>query len=90
VGDASLLRFLVDLRGEDTSNKQLRDDLMTMLVAGHETTAAVLTWALFEIAQNPDIQRKLQRGAWFGPSMHRTSQSLVCLPVARSSNPPSP
>lgn len=63
MGDASLLRFLVDLRGEDTSNKQLRDDLMTMLVAGHETTAAVLTWALFEIAQNPEIQAKLQKGA---------------------------
>ncbi len=60
VGDASLLRFLVDLRGEDTSNKQLRDDLMTMLIAGHETTAAVLTWALFEISQNADVRAKLQ------------------------------
>jgi len=60
VGDASLLRFLVDLRGEDTSNKQLRDDLMTMLIAGHETTAAVLTWALFEISQKPDVRAKLQ------------------------------
>ena len=41
----SLLRFLVDMRGEDTTSTQLRDDLMTMLIAGHETTAAVLTWA---------------------------------------------
>jgi cytochrome P450 len=30
---------------------QLRDDLMTMLIAGHETTAAVLTWATFMLAQ---------------------------------------
>lgn len=30
---------------------QLRDDLMTMLIAGHETTAAVLTWAVFLLAQ---------------------------------------
>lgn len=36
--DASLLRFLVDMKGEAVSDKQLRDDLMTMLVAGHETT----------------------------------------------------
>ena len=45
VEDPSLLRFLVDMRGADIDNKQLRDDLMTMLIAGHETTAAVLTWA---------------------------------------------
>lgn len=30
----SLLRFLVDMRGEDTTSTQLRDDLMTMLIAG--------------------------------------------------------
>jgi cytochrome P450 len=54
VKDPSLLRFLVDMRGADIDNKQLRDDLMTMLIAGHETTAAVLTWALFELTRNPE------------------------------------
>ncbi|KAG5089987.1 hypothetical protein JHK86_002599 [Glycine max] len=49
--DASLLRFLVDVRGADVDDHQLRDDLMTMLIAGHETTAAVLTWAVFLLAQ---------------------------------------
>jgi cytochrome P450 family 97 subfamily B polypeptide 3 len=53
--DPSLLRFLVDLRGEETTNVQLRDDLMTMLIAGHETTAALLTWATFELAQQPEL-----------------------------------
>lgn len=51
--DASLLRFLVDMQGVDVDDRQLRDDLMTMLIAGHETTAAVLTWAVFLLAQNP-------------------------------------
>ena len=41
IENPSLLRFLVDMRGEDTTSKQLRDDLMTMLIAGHETTAGV-------------------------------------------------
>jgi len=49
--DPSLLRFLVDMRGEDLSSMVLRDDLMTMLIAGHETTAAMLTWTLFELAK---------------------------------------
>ncbi|CDF35397.1 cytochrome P450 family 97G-CYP97G1 [Chondrus crispus] len=58
VADPSLLRFLVELRGEETTNKQLRDDLMTLLIAGHETTAAVLTWATAELAKHPEIMRK--------------------------------
>ncbi|KAL5808318.1 hypothetical protein ACOSQ3_029009 [Xanthoceras sorbifolium] len=58
--DASLLRFLVDMRGADVDDCQLRDDLMTMLIAGHETTAAVLTWAVFFLAQNPSKIRKAQ------------------------------
>ena len=59
VTDPSLLRFLVDLRDADLSDKQLRDDLMTMLIAGHETTAAVLTWTLFALMSNPEVERKM-------------------------------
>ena len=44
--DPSLLRFLVDMRGEDLSSMTLRDDLMTMLIAGHETTAAMCKFDL--------------------------------------------
>ena len=50
---------MVDLRGADPTDKQLRDDLMTMLIAGHETTAAVLTWALFLLLQHPDAMAKV-------------------------------
>lgn len=60
VKDPSLLRFMVDMRGADMDGKQLRDDLMTMLIAGHETTAAVLTWALFELLRNPEIMKEAQ------------------------------
>ncbi|XP_072962595.1 cytochrome P450 97B2, chloroplastic isoform X2 [Typha angustifolia] len=58
--DVSLLQFLVDMRGADVDDRQLRDDLMTMLIAGHETTAAVLTWAIFLLAKNPSKMRKAQ------------------------------
>jgi len=59
--DPSLLRFLVDMRGEDLNSVQLRDDLMTMLIAGHETTAAMLTWTLFELSDgDPGMLRSIQ------------------------------
>mmetsp|Transcript_1603 Transcript_1603/g.4035 ORF Transcript_1603/g.4035 Transcript_1603/m.4035 type:complete len:641 (+) Transcript_1603:133-2055(+) len=58
--DPSLLRFLVDLRGGDCDDKQLRDDLMTLLVAGHETTGSLLTWTAFELAQNKEWMTKIQ------------------------------
>jgi cytochrome P450 family 97 subfamily B polypeptide 3 len=61
VKDPSLLRFLVDMRGADTEDKQLRDDLMTLLIAGHETTAAVLTWGLFSVVQAPEALSQLQQ-----------------------------
>jgi hypothetical protein len=60
IKDPSLLRFLVDLRGGDCDDKQLRDDLMTLLVAGHETTGSLLTWTAFELAQHPEEMRKVQ------------------------------
>ena len=60
VEDASLLRFLVDLRGEDSTATQLRDDLMTLLVAGHETTASVLTWATFALSQDANVLARLR------------------------------
>ncbi|WOH07922.1 hypothetical protein DCAR_0727357 [Daucus carota subsp. sativus] len=42
------------------SSKQLRDDLMTMLIAGHETTAAVLTWTFYLLSKEPSVMLKLQ------------------------------
>ena len=41
------------------TDSQLRDDLMTMLIAGHETTAAVLTWCLYCLAQDAPLMQKV-------------------------------
>lgn len=57
----SLLRFLVDMRGEESTSLQLRDDLMTMLIAGHETTAALLTWTVYELQRHPETFQRLRQ-----------------------------
>lgn len=33
---------------------------MTLLIAGHETTAAVLTWTVYCLSQHPDVMARLQ------------------------------
>jgi len=58
--DPSILHFLI-ASGDQISSKQLRDDLMTMLVAGHETTAAVLTWTLYLLACHPQIADRVRQ-----------------------------
>ncbi|KAL2958664.1 hypothetical protein AAZX31_18G220400 [Glycine max] len=57
--DPSILHFLL-ASGDDVSSKQLRDDLMTMLIAGHETSAAVLTWTFYLLSKEPRVMSKLQ------------------------------
>lgn len=41
------------------SNRQVRDEVMTIFIAGHETTANALTWTFYLLSQNPDIEKKL-------------------------------
>ena len=49
-----------DVDGSFMTDQQLRDEVMTMLLAGHETTALTLSWAWFLLASHPDTQAKLQ------------------------------
>ena len=52
-----VLSLLVQARHEDgqpMSDEELRDELMTLLVAGHETTATALAWALERLVRHPD------------------------------------
>ena len=48
-----------DADGNPMSDAQLRDEVMTLFLAGHETTAIALSWACYLIAQNPHIETKL-------------------------------
>ena len=44
----------------DLSEEELVDEALTMLVAGHDTTASVLAWTLIELAAHPEIQERIR------------------------------
>ncbi len=50
-----------DENGARMSDKQLRDEVMTVFGAGHETTAVTLTWAFYALSQNPEVEAKLHQ-----------------------------
>ena len=61
-GRDDVLSILLDARHEDgspMSDQELRDELMTLLVAGHETTATSLAWAFERLVRAPDVLRRL-------------------------------
>ena len=45
--------ILVEDAGDRLTDEELRDQLVTLLLAGHETTASALSWALYEIGRDP-------------------------------------
>ena len=51
----SALLSVVDDEGRPMSDRELRDQLMTLLLAGHETTALSLAWAVEEIGRRPAV-----------------------------------
>jgi len=50
-----------DDHGELMSDKQIRDEVITIFTAGHETTANLLTWTLYLLARHPDVLAKLRQ-----------------------------
>src|ERR671921_923963 len=59
-----LLALLMEARDEDTgegmSDKQLRDEVITLFLAGHETTANALTWATYLLSTHVAVAHKLR------------------------------
>ncbi len=59
-----LLSMLVGARDADgdgagMSDEQLRDEIVTLLMAGHETTANALTWSWYLLSQHPEVEAEL-------------------------------
>ena len=59
-----LLSMLLAARDEDTGDglgdQQLRDEVMTLLLAGHETTAMALSWTFYLLSLHPGARRRLE------------------------------
>jgi cytochrome P450 len=55
-----LLSAQDEATGEVMNDKELRDEVITILAAGHETTAITLTWTWYLLSQHPEIARRVQ------------------------------
>ncbi|MGB3612300.1 MAG: cytochrome P450 [Elainellaceae cyanobacterium] len=55
----TLLLLARDDNGDGLTDEELHDELMTLLVAGHETTATALAWALYWIHRQPNVRQNL-------------------------------
>jgi cytochrome P450 len=55
----SMLLLAEDEDGNRMTDKQLRDEVVTLVLAGHETTANALTWSWFLLSQHPEVEAKL-------------------------------
>ncbi len=66
---SDVLSRLLQVRDEDDrglTDEELRDQLVTLLLAGHETTATALAWALHELAKDPATEAKARDAAVSG------------------------
>jgi cytochrome P450 len=71
-----ILSMLVAARHEDgspMSDAEIRDELLTLLVAGHETTATALSWAVERLVRHPDKLERLRAEAMEGGDAYLTA-----------------
>ncbi len=63
-GRHDLLTMLLEARYEDTgegmSDQQIRDEVMSLFIAGHETTANTLSWMWYLLGQHPEVAEKVE------------------------------
>ena len=84
------LALLMCARGDDgerLSDSEIRDDLITLMLAGHETTATTLAWVVDLLLHHPDALRRLESEALSGAEAFTTAvihETLRCVHPHRS------
>lgn len=73
-GSADMLGILVHARDRDSgqgmSDRQLVNEIMTLVVAGHETTASTLNWVWYLLSQNPEVEARFNTEVTGGSSTY--------------------
>jgi cytochrome P450 len=82
----SMLLLARDSEGDDSrmTDRQLRDEAMTLLLAGHETTANLLAWTWYLLSQHPDVEAALHAEVDAVPSENLGADDLARLPFTRA------
>jgi cytochrome P450 len=57
---AALLKATHEVTGQPFTQQQIRAELKTLFLAGHETTGCALAWTVYAIAQHPEVRRRLE------------------------------
>jgi len=77
--DDDLLGILLQMQGQ-ISKEHIRDEVLTLILSGHETTANVMSWAFSYLAKNPLIRSELEKeadqAAWIDQSRSPSYQEL--------------
>jgi cytochrome P450 family 135 len=86
-GDDSVLSFLLEQRdpeGAPPSDRHLRDQLVALLVGGHDSSAAALSWAFERLARHPDVHARLRDGdpAYLDAVVHEVLRARPALTIA--------
>ena len=84
---ADLLTSLIEARdpetGESMNDQQICAELITFMLAGHETTANTLSWVLYFLSMHPETRRRLESELESGPSPVRGLLDRVVLEALR-------
>jgi len=59
MGDVLSMLLRVQDEGVAMTDKQIRDQVMTLLAAGHDTTTTALTWTFYLLSEHPDVRKKV-------------------------------
>ena len=65
--EADILDFMLSYRGDTELSEedimQIRDEIKTFVLAGHETSASMLSWTLYELSIHPELMQRVQQEA---------------------------